>query len=70
MNEPNKIEPLEGPKKIENVTRCTKHVLGKDICHTNQLLPWIARRRFMSYKWGVHQHIFEKFNMFNSFLSL
>ena len=24
----------------------------------------------MPYKWGVHQHIFEKSNMFNSFLSL
>ena len=39
MNEPNKIEPLEGPKKIENMTRCTKHVLSKDVCYANQLLP-------------------------------
>ena len=52
MNEPNKIEPLEGPKKIESVTRCTKYVLSKDVCHANQLLPWIARRRGESYKWG------------------
>ena len=52
------------------MTRCTKHVLSKDVCHANQLLPWIARRRGMPYKWGVHQHIFEKSNMFNSFLSL
>ena len=44
--------------------------LVKYVCHANQLLPWIARRRGMSYKWGVHQHIFEKSNMFNSFLSL
>ena len=52
------------------MTRCTKHVLSKDVCHVNQLLPWIAWRRGMSYKWGLHQHIFEKSNMFNSFLSL
>ena len=52
------------------MTRCTKHVLSKDICHANKLLPWIARRRGMSYKWGVHQHIFEKSNMFSSFLNL
>ena len=30
----------------------------------------VARRRGISYKWGVHQHIFKKSNMFNSFLSL
>ena len=52
------------------MTRCTKHVLSKNVCHANHLLPWIARRRGMSYEWGVHQHIFEKSNMFNSFLSL
>ena len=52
------------------MSRCTNHVLIKNVCHANQLLPWIARRRGMSYKWGVHQHIFEKSNMFNSFLSL
>ena len=52
------------------MTRCTKHVLSKGCMHANKLLPWIARRRDMSYKWGVHQHIFEKSNMFNSFLSL
>ena len=57
MNESNKIEPLEGPKKINNVTRCTKHVLSKDVCHANQLLPWIAQRRGMSYKWGASTHI-------------
>ena len=34
------------------MSRCTKHVLSKDVCHANQLLPWIARRRGMSYKWG------------------
>ena len=34
------------------MTRCTKHVLSKDVCHANQLLPWIARRRGMSYEWG------------------
>ena len=50
--------------------RCTKHVLSKDVCHANQLLPWIAQRGGMSYEWGMHQYIFEKFNMFNSFLSL
>ena len=56
--------------KCKRMSRCTNHVLSKDVCHVNQLLPWIARRRGMSYKWGVHQHIFEKSNMFNSFLSL
>ena len=52
------------------MTRCTKQVLSKGYMHDNQLLPWIARRRGMSYKWGVHQHILEKSSMFNSFLSL
>ena len=52
------------------MARCTKHVLSKDVCHANQLLPWITWRRGMSYTWGVHQHIFEKSNMLNSFLSL
>ena len=42
MNEPNKIEPFEGYNKIENMTRCSKYVLSKDVCHANQLLPWIA----------------------------
>ena len=50
--------------------RCTKQVLSKERMHGNKLLPWIARRRGMPYKYGVHQHIFEKSNMFNSFLSL
>ena len=52
------------------MTRCTKQILSKGCMHANQLLPWIAQRRGMSYKWAVHQHIFEKSNMFNSFLSL
>ena len=51
------------------MTRCTKHVLSKDVCHVNNLLSWIAQRRGMSYEWGVHQHIFEKSNMFNSSLA-
>ena len=33
------------------MTRCTKQVLSKGCIHANQLLPWIARRRGMSYKW-------------------
>ena len=51
------------------MTRCTKQVLsiGWMTCQTN--LPCFARRRGMSYN-GVHQHIFEKPSMFNSFLSL
>ena len=61
---------MNEPIQMWNMSRCTKHVLSKYVCHANQLLPWIARRRGMSYKWGVHQHIFEKSNMFNSFLSL
>ena len=56
--------------KTWGMTRCTKQVLSKECMHANQLLPWIARRRGMPYKWRVHQHIFEKSNMFNSFLSL
>jgi hypothetical protein len=42
MNEP----------KTRGMTRCTKHVLNKGYMHANQLLPWIAWRRGMSYKWG------------------
>ena len=34
------------------MSRCTKHVLNKDVCHANQPLPWIAWRRGMSFKWG------------------
>ena len=33
------------------MTRCTKQVLSKGCLHANQLLPWIARRRVMWYKW-------------------
>ena len=61
---------MNEPIQIWKMSRCTKHVLSKDVCHANQLLPWIARRRGMSYKLGVLQQIFEKSNMFNSFLSL
>ena len=43
---------MNEPIKSEKITRCTKHVLSKDVCHANQLLPWIAQRRGMSYKWG------------------
>ena len=52
------------------MTRCNNHILSKDVCHANQPLPWIARRRGMSYKWGCINTYFMKFNMFNSFLSL
>ena len=34
------------------MSRCTKHVLSKDVCHANQLLSWIARWRGMPYEWG------------------
>ena len=38
--------------KNGEMSKCTNHVLSKDVCHANQILPWIARRRGMSYKWG------------------
>ena len=52
------------------MTRCTKHVLSKDVCHANQLLPWLLDGEACYISGEVHQHIFEKSNMFNSFLSL
>ena len=45
-----------------------KQSLAMDEWHVNQLYLAFARRRGMSYM-GVHQHIFEKSSMFNSFLS-
>jgi len=51
------------------MTRCTKQVLSKEWMTCQSILPCFARRRSMSYN-GVHQHIFEKSSMFNSFLSL
>ena len=56
--------------KIWGMTRCTTHVLRKECMHANQLLPWLLKREACHISGGVHQHIFEKFNMFNSFLSL
>ena len=44
--------------------------LAKDVCHANQLLPWIAQRRGTPYKWGCINTYLRKSNMFNSFLSL
>ena len=38
--------------KTWGMTRCTKQVLSKGCMHADQLLPSIARRRGMSYKWG------------------
>ena len=61
MNEPNKIE-----RWLDALNMSLARMYAMPI----NFLPWIARRRGMSYKWGVHQHIFEKSNMFNSFLSL
>ena len=61
---------MNEPIQMWKMSRCTKHVLSKNVYHANQLLPWIARRRAMSYKLGVHQHILEKSSIFNSFLSL
>ena len=43
---------MNEPIQMWNMSRCTNHVLSKDVCHSNQLLPWIARRRGMSYKLG------------------
>ena len=43
---------MNEPIQVWNMSRCTNHVLSKDVCHANQLLPWIARRRGMSYNWG------------------
>ena len=51
------------------MTRCTKQVLRKGWMTCQSILPCFAWRRGMSYM-GVHQHIFEKSSMFNSFLSL
>ena len=51
------------------MTRCTKQVLSKGWMTWQSILPCFARRRGMSYS-GVHQHIFVKSSMFNSFLSL
>ena len=52
------------------MTRCTKQVLSKGCMHANQLLPWLLEGEAYHISGGVHQHIFEKSNMFNSFLSL
>jgi hypothetical protein len=38
--------------KTWGMTRYTKHILSKRCMHANQLLPWIAQRRGMSYNWG------------------
>jgi hypothetical protein len=48
----NSFDFYEWAYKTWGMTRCTNQVLSKGCMHVNQLLPWIARRRGMSYKWG------------------
>ena len=51
------------------MTRCTKQVLIKDGWHVNQFYLALLEGE-ACHIMGVHQHIFEKSSMFNSFLSL
>ena len=60
---------MNEPINMWGRTRCTKQVLSNGWMTCQSTLPCFARRRGMSYM-GVHQHIFEKSSMFNSFLSL
>ena len=54
----NSFDFYERAYLMQGMTRCTKQVLSKQCMHANQLLPWIAQRRDMSYKWrGASTHI-------------
>ena len=65
----NSFDFYEWAYKTWGMTRCIKQVLSKGWMTYQPILPCFDRRRGMSYN-GVHQHIFEKSNIFNSFLSL
>ena len=50
---------MNEPIQMWNMSRYTNHVLSKDVCHANQFIPCIARRRGMSYNGGASTHIGE-----------
>ena len=66
----NSFDFHEWAYKTWEMTRCTKQVLRKGCmpCQSIFILDCSKERHVILV--GVHQHIFEKSNMFNSFLSL
>jgi hypothetical protein len=56
--------------KHEELLDALNKSLAKNIWHANQFFTLDCSKERHDILVGVHQHIFEKSNMFNSFLSL